>query len=371
MAIYLFPFLTLMVVAIGEQLRLYKTNRALFMCAILGLGLMAGLRFETGQDWPDYEAFFERVDLNVNPLDVYFGQDNPPAFELGFYLLTYVVKSLGGSCTQIFFMASMFCAYAIYRFMRRFSLNWCYVLVIYMSYSYMLLHFAQVRQSIAVGFFLLGYDHYLQTGKKLPALLIAWFGTFFQFTALMYILLLPLIFWWPRLTRMQWGLVICGLSFGALIFTSAFDAYAVLGALSGSITAGEKLAIYRETQIEQTGGQRIYAVYLALMTWYFAKQIRYLPEREAFVVKYAIASLFLSVLMTAAFSGSYVMYSRAYIIGCLFQGLAAALIFKRRKGLLHRTVFAVTVLIALISYTRMIDLNREELLPYQSLLARP
>lgn len=358
-----------MVVAIGEQMRLYKSSRALFMVAVLALGLFGGLRFETGQDWPDYEAFFERVDLGISPLDVYYGKDNPPAFEIGFYLLTYLVKSLGGNCGQIFFMASMFCAYAIYRVTRRFSVNWFYILVIYMSYSYMLLHFAQVRQSIAVGFFLFGYDHYLQTGNKVRALLIAWVGTFFQFTTFMYILLLPLILWQPKLTRLQWLLVSCCVLGGVVAFTSYFDAYSILGGLSGSITAGEKLAIYRETQVEQTSGQRFYTFYLALIALYFARQLRHLPPQEAFVVKYAIVSLFMSVLMTAAFSGSYVMYSRAYIIGCIFQGLAAALIFRRRKGSLHRMVFAVTILMALVSYARMIDINQEELVPYKSVLA--
>ncbi len=368
MITYLLPFFALAVVAAGQQLRLYRTPRWLYGVGLLAIALFAGLRFQTGQDWEPYEAFFDRLELDADPIELYYGDSRPPFFEIGYYLLNYAVKWLGGSYSLIFLAASLFCAYSVYRLTARFAINRFYVLAIYFSYSFMLLHFAQVRQSIAIGFFLLGCDYYLRNGKKLPALLIALIGTQIQLTSLMYIMLMPVVFWWPKLSRMQWLMV--GMAAAGAILTLAYavDMYALLTAMAGSATSEDKIAIYKETQTEQGAGQRLYAAYLVLVAWYFSKQLKYLPPGSLFVVKYAIASLCLTALMTALFPGSYVMYSRAYVAACIFQGFAAALIFARRKETLHKSVFALTLVVSTVMFVRLIWLYSDEYLPYQTVL---
>lgn len=371
MLVYLVPFFVFAVAATGQQLKLYRAWRWPYALSLLLIALFAGLRFQTGQDWEPYEAFFDRLDLTADPIELYYGDERPPFFEIGYYLLNYAVKWLGGSYSTIFLGASLFSAWTVYRLTARFAMNRFYFLAIYFSYSFMLLHFAQVRQSIAIGFFLLGCDYYLRHGRKVPALLIAMIGTAFQFTSLMYIILLPLVFWWPKLNRMQWlavGLTAVG---GALALAVAVDMYALLAAISGSATSEEKVAIYKETQTEQGSGQRIYAVYLVLVAWYFARQLRTLRPQALFITKYAIAALLLTALMTGLFPGSYVMYSRAYVAACIFQGFAGALIFNRRKGLLHRTMFAVTLVVSALMFVRLIALYSDEYLPYKMVLFTP
>jgi hypothetical protein len=364
MAIYLITFAICAVLAVLHQLDLLRLKRKAYASMLLVIGVFAGLRHETGQDWPAYEAFFENLDLAQSP----FRPDDRIQFEIAYYSLNYAVKWLGGSYSVVQLLASVFCSFAVYRVTRRFAVNRFYVLTIYVGYSFLILHFAQVRQSIAIGFFLLACDHFLRHEKKPPALLIAMIGPLFQFSSLMYVALLILVFLWPKPEARARGLAMLGIGAAAVIAMSyVVDAYGLL-ALVATSSAEEKIAIYQSLQVEQGPGQLVYSAYLTALALYFFGSLRYVPRRRLIIVRYAIVSLLLSVLFTLIFPGTYAMYSRAYVVACLFQGYAAAIVYASRKGWLPSAVFAASLLMSAAYYWRLLSLYADQYTPYRSIL---
>jgi hypothetical protein len=370
MATYLAPFAVCALLAVLYQTKLLRLDRTFYALAVLALGLFAGLRFEVGQDWPAYEAFFSDLDLSSNPFDLYFDEHfERPQFEIGYYLLNYAVKWLGGTYSVVLLAASLFCAYAVYRLTSRFPINRFYVLTIYVGYSFLILHFAQVRQSIAIAFFLLGVDYYLRHERKLGAVLIMLIGPLFQFSALAYVLLFLIVLAWQR----PWSVSLYFKAAAAVALiplayaVSYLDFYDVVGWIAATASAEERIAVYREAQ-EATGSTLLaYAGYLMLLIWYFSRYAK--RTMQPFIVHYAMVALALTVALVFIFPGSYVMYSRGYVIACIFQAIAAALIFAAHKGWLHRAMFVGTIAAGAVYYVRILSLNEDVYVPYHAALA--
>ena len=371
MAIYLIPFLFFALLAVLYQLRLLRLDRTFYGLALLAIGLFGGLRFETAQDWPAYETFFQGIDLSQNPIALYFDEGIvKPQFEIGFYLLNYIVKYFGGTYSVVFLIASLFCAYAVYCFTYRLAVNRFYILSIYVSYSFLILHFAQVRQSIAIGFFLLGCDYYLRHRGKLTALVICLVGVFFQYSVISYILLLLVVIKWSKVKRNKFIWAVCLAFLTAMtvyVINLYFDLYSILTLIAGP-SAAQKINIYKETQAAHGIGLTVFGAYLLLLASYFVKFFPHLTEEQAFIARFAIFSMLLTVMLIIIFPGSYVMYSRTYVLACIFQACAASLIFAARKGLLHRAVFVGSLVVALVYYVRILTVNKDAYIPYLSII---
>ncbi len=371
MAIYLFPFLFFALLAVLYQLRLLRLNRTFYGLALLAIGLFAGLRLETGHDWLGYEVFFQNLDLSQNPIDLYFNERFvQPPYEIGYYLLNYAVKYFGGTYSVVFLLASLFCVYALYRFTHRLAVNRFYILTIYTGYSFLILHFAQVRQSIAIALFLLGCDYYRRHRKVLTALAICLLGLFFQYSAIFYIILLILVLGWSKVKRNKflWAFSLCLVTILTLyVINCFFDFYSLLTLIVPSIYE-YKIRIYKETQLPRGIGVLVFGPYLLLLVIYFIRYSRHLTEEQAFISRFAIFSILLTVVLIIIFPGSYVMYSRAYVMACIFQACAASLIFAARKGLLHRAVFIGSMAVALVYYLRILTLNHDQYVPYLSII---
>ena len=141
MILYLMPYVACALFALAYQLKIIRPGRAAYGMALFLLGLVAGIRFEAGQDWDAYEDYFDDI---VTP-----GFDlGNSKYEPAYYMLNYFVKTLGGTYPIVQLIASMFCAFAVYRLTSRMTLNRFYVLAIYMGYSYLVLHFAQFEHVV-------------------------------------------------------------------------------------------------------------------------------------------------------------------------------------------------------------------------------
>jgi EpsG family len=360
MAVYLFPFEAFALLAVLSQFNLVRIGPTAYALGILWIGLFAGLRLEVGQDWEAYEAYFN----DIGPFDSW-----DTKFEFGYYLLNYVVKALGGSYSVVFLIASLFCAYSVFRLTSRFALNRFYILTIYMGYSYLILHFAQVRQSLAIGFFLLGIDYYLRhrNQSKLPALALMLIAPLFQISSLIYLAILVPVLMWQSGNAWWWAVIVAaGVGMGILVHS--LDLYSLM-ALVGNSATQEKLAVYKEGQTEQGIFQVIYSAYLLALAFYFYRHSKAVPPEDVFVVRYAIVALVSTATFTIVLAGSYVFYSRTYAVACLFQGFAAAIVFSASKrNPLRDVVFAVTMTAAAISYCRLLIFYADTYTPYRLIL---
>ena len=183
MLIYLLPFLLATFFSGLYKLNIFKNNTIFYAIALFSLGIFAGFRFEVGPtDWVAYKQFFDALKLDNDVLDLY--QSKNQQFEIGYYFINYLIKYLGWDYGIVFLASSLFLSFAFYKFTNNSSINKFYVLTIYIGYSYILLNFAQVRQSIAIGFFLLGSYCYLHFRNKFLTLIIASLGLLFQYSSI-------------------------------------------------------------------------------------------------------------------------------------------------------------------------------------------
>lgn len=360
MAVYLFPFAVFALLAVMSQFKLVRVGQVAYALGMLWIGLFGGLRFETGpDDWQGYEAYFNDLD-QFDPWN--------SRFEAGYYFLNYAVKILGGSYSDVLLIASLFCAYSVFRLTNRWALNRFYILTVYMGYSFLILHFAQVRQSLAVGFFLLGIDYYLRhrNQSKVPALILILIAPLFQISALIYIaLLIPVLMWHRWNTWWRVVFVVGGVGLGVLLHF--LDPYILLALVLNSSTQ-QKLQLYQDIQTDDQGiFQLIYAAYLLAVAFYFHKCSKDVDPEDAFILRYAIVSLMLTAAFAFVLPGNYAFYSRTYVIACLFQGFAAAIVFSlsKRTLLTHSVLFSVTLIAAGVYYWRVLALYADAYTPYR------
>lgn len=368
MTVYIAPFFACALLALAYQ---YRTGaNRLYGFTLLTLAVFAGIRWEVGPlDWPAYAEFFDNIVLHHVAGDGISNISSTPAdsrFEVGYFWLNYAIKYIGGTYAWVQLLASLFCAFAVYRLTSRYAINRFYVLTVYVSYSFLILHFAQVRQSIAIAFFLLAVDSYLRRPRAMRALLICSAGMLFQYSGVIYLFLFAAVLVWPKFQRLSiWtrtSLIIAGVPV-LFVMVRVVDPYTLIASVA-TASAVDKIEVYRETQTTQGVGLLFYALYLCVLIAYLRKYIEHVPPVLA---RFALFSLAFTVAMVLLFPGSYVMYSRAYVVACVFQGLAVAFVLARERGLIHRGVFAASILIGAVYYYRIISLYADEYVPYRTI----
>lgn len=366
MILYLIPFIFAFLFAQFYDFNRFSFHKSVFWAMLLIMGFFGGLRYQTGQDWDAYSEYFENVDISNGMIESYFSNLLNLKFEIGYFFLNYIVKYIGLDFWALFLFSALFCSYSLYSFTSKLEGNKFYILIVYISYSFLLLQFAQVRQAIALSFFLLGCYNYLNTGNKKKSLIIGLIGLIFQFSGLIYIFLLLMVFYYPKGKK---NLIILILFIPFLfLFIQYFGAFSILK-LFAPVSLEYKIDIYEEEQASQGIGQLFYGVYILICVayiFYNTRKLPFLTNQELFVCKYAIFSLSLTVLAIFLFSGNYVMYSRLYLIASIFQGYAISIILNYNRTIYHRLFFNLSILIAFIYYYRIISIQSDEYLPYRS-----
>ena len=362
MLIYLIPFLLATFFSVLYYLNLLKLSNFFYAIALFLLSIFSGIRFEVGPyDWLGYQQFFNKLNLNNNIFELYTKENQQ--FEVGYYLLNYLVKYFDGDYRLIFISSSLFLSYTLYKFTKNFSINRFYILTIYIGYGYYVLNFAQVRQSIAIGFFILGCNFYLfHRGKILP-LLIASIGLLFQYSSIIYIITFAVVIYRknPNINTLLKILFFTGIS--VYIFSLFIDYYAFIKIISPS-SFGDKVEVYEENLTDQGFGQIILAGYFSLLILYLSWNIHKINSQKKFIVLFSIYILFVVCLSVFIFPGSYAVFSRALSLAAIFQAYSMALIMENQKRAIDDIVFASTIVVSFIYLYRAIYLYRDEYIPY-------
>ena len=352
--------------AVLHELGSTWVSRYLYGPFVLLIAVFSGTRFEVGQDWEAYKEYFDIIQISSSPISAYFEHPEYQRFEIAYYLLNWSIKLLGFSYQTVLLVASLFCAYSVYRLTRRFPGNKLYILTAYLGFSFLLLHFAQVRQSIAIGFLALACDSYLSNRRRFLALLIGILGMFFQYSSVIYNLLLILALWWPKKSTTK-IIYVLGL---VVLFSAPFilDPWLLLRLLSVE-GAQTKLQIYQDTRLPQGAGLKYQAFILSLIIAYLVINLKRLSLGASFIARYAMLLMSMTVVMVVVFPGLYVLYSRSFVAASLFQGFALSLVMEVRRNSVDRTiVFVATLMLALGFYLRLLILYQEEYVPYHSWL---
>jgi hypothetical protein len=369
MPFYFAPILLSVFLALLHRWRLVRADQTLIGVLALIAALISGLRFEIGQDWPAYAQFFDDVDVGVGPIDSFTGHSGYPAFEFGYHELNYLIKILGGNYHLVLLVASLFISFSIYKLIMRIRANGFYVLAMYFSYGYLVLQFAQVRQSLAIGFILLACAHYATSRNRLQTLFIAMLGVLFQFSALMYVGTLALALYWRENWSVKMGFGFLVLFCAPLLFfREQINFYTVLAEIAFSESAQGKIAIYEQMQEPQGSGVVFVAMYLLAMTLYLVKYAEVVDPSLRYLVRFAIAATLLTVLFVAIFPDSYVMFSRAYVVASILQGAAVAMVVENRRGAPHLLMLLGSLAFAIVYCLRLLILMSHEYFPYRTFL---
>lgn len=371
MSIYLLFFSVIVFGAVVNIVSSKQYSDELFFIFVVLISIFSGLRYETGQDWEAYKLFFDNIDTSVSVFRPYSDAGySVPVYEIGYYLLNYLVKVIGGGYSTVFFLSSILSGLSIFRVGLLYRINNLYFLACYMGYSFLLLNFAQVRQSLALSVFLIGCTLYLKGGKKLFSIFVCSLSVLFQVTAVMYVLIFMVVLAWPDTIKKTMAVVICILCFIGFYSIYSFvdmESFMLLFAITGGLES--KINVYLETQSNQGFGARVYSLYLFLLVLYLAVKLdEFNVSRHVIIVKFAIASIMLSLFFAIVVPGIYPLYSRAYVLAGVFQAWSIGLISLRSKTFFDMLVVGMTLLAAVYSYVRLLIYYEQEYIPYKSIL---
>jgi transmembrane protein EpsG len=189
---YLILFVLLVLIASFDVNSRFDRNSRAALCLFLFcvFWLVAGLRYETGVDWPGYTDYFHR---SKPILDIAAGTVNlspDPEFEFGFGVLISSLRLFTDNVQWLFLIAAFASSLTLFTFATRYSNHLFVSLLLYYSTIYFVMDMDGIRQCIVLNVFLLSLRNLVRRnfGRYCAAMAAA---SLFHQTAW---LLLPLYF---------------------------------------------------------------------------------------------------------------------------------------------------------------------------------
>ena len=372
MSFYLLGYLAILYIAIVRFFALRQDlPLTLFLYAFIGI--LGGIRFETGMDWPQYADYFESISVEQGPLASYAENGYKIAFEFGYFLLNYTIKYLGGGLESVFLVASVFCALSTYLIASIFPGNRVFIFVIYVSYNFIYMHFSTVRQSIAVGLFFLGLWAYLKfSNKKLTALFLA-LSTCFQISALIYIFIFAISLFTRNTFRYitLWAAGAAGVFAAMHLGSNLYQLLSLM--LPSSFSA--KLMEYSVWDYEFSIRTYLFGFYIACCAISLAwleriekKQAGYLSHtrKEKLTLNLAVTSLMLSATFILLFPNNFALWTRTFnVASVLFACVLSGFYYSTAKN--YKPLFLAHLLVAAVAFTVSLNGAAEAMIPYKTI----
>ena len=183
------------------------------------LGTTGGLRSSlVGFDTENYYIAFLRTSDSLQRIF-----DNPQHIETGFAALCTIIKVLGGNFVHLLLICSFFIVGCFSIFVYRHSSNVLLSIFILLCFPYYYSSFDIMRHFVATSFLLLAYK-YILNGKFIKYSIFIIAGAIFHKTALIYIILYPLLRTkWS--TKLMWSVFAIGVII--MIYATAISLYIV------------------------------------------------------------------------------------------------------------------------------------------------
>ena len=371
MSFYLLGYLVIFYITILRFFTL-RQDLPLTLLLYLFIGILGGIRFETGMDWPQYADSFDSISVEQGPFISYNENTYKLAFEFGYFLLNYITKYLGGGVESVFLLASVFCALSTFLLSSYFPGNRVFIFTVYVSYNFIYMHFSTVRQSIAVGLFFLGLWTYLKlSNRKLTGLFFA-LSTCFQISALIYIFIFSTSF----LARNTYRYIAVWVGAVAILFTATYvgsNFYALLSqTLPSAFTA--KLMEYATWDYALSARTYLFGLYIVCcalnLAWLERRAEKQfanaLPFRKGkLVLNLAITSLMLSATFVLLFPNNFALWTRTFNVACVL--FACALSTYYYSAVRHyKLLLLAHLLAAAIAFMVSLDGAAEAMIPYKT-----
>lgn len=373
MTFYLLGYLIIFYIA---MLRFFTLRRDLPLTLFLYLfiGILGGIRFETGMDWPQYAEYFESISVEQDFLSAYHSNNYKLAFEFGYFSLNYIVKYLGGGLGSVFLIASVFCAISTYLLSSFFSGNRIFIFATYISYNFIYMHFSTVRQSIAVGLFFIGLWTYLKFSKKKTMCFFFALSACFQVSAILYICTFLASFLFRNSFKYitLWTVGTLSLFAAIHIGSNLYEIFALI--LPQPFSA--KLLEYSTWNYKLSVKTYFFGLYIfgcALnLAWLEKKQNNNetglpLSIKEKFAVNFAITSLMLTTALILLFPNNFALWTRTFnVASVLFACALSSFYYSNLKG--YKLLFLLHMIIGTASFIASMYSAAEAMVPYKSFL---
>lgn len=234
----------------------YQGSKRKFLFIFLWLLTLSAFEYCVGYDIPIY---MESYDANRNlSLSSIWGDSR---YRPGWLFLQYVCHRISDNFVILKILQAVFFNFCVYRFLSRYSKYWYLTLFFYILYPYGQLNFGAMRQSFAVGFFLLsvGYLEDRESKKKLLVALLKYFGlvycaTFFHASAFV-LLGIPLLRYCVASTKKMTITILIVLIFSILV-SQVSGLNMILYSLIQSSDVLEQNSRYYLTGDDYVGGKK-------------------------------------------------------------------------------------------------------------------
>jgi transmembrane protein EpsG len=176
--------------------------------------LVAGLRYETGVDWPGYTIFFNHIDNITNLFAGSFASIKNSEFEIGFTLLNSALKLFTNNVQVLFLLIAFVTNIMLFISLKNYSSHIFVSLMIYFSTLYFITDMDVIRQCIALNIFFYSLK-YIIDKSIYKYFLVIFIASLFHQTAL---LLLPMYFFLNKQFKISTLLILVGIVYIIFIF---------------------------------------------------------------------------------------------------------------------------------------------------------
>lgn len=206
------------------------------------LAIFAGVRYQTGYDWPTYELIFSALSGAVNERA---GLPEIPPVEPLYAAVNQAVYFAGGNLSWIFLIAAIFNMAVLWWVASRISSASPFMWLIYFGVTFLSAQMAMERQAIASSFVLLSL--LVVTQKRwLLGLGLIFVGMGFHSSVALFLPILVLAFWRPA-----WWATVALLAPGLFILVFGIDVFRTALAIApvfGDNWMAAKLAVYARVE---------------------------------------------------------------------------------------------------------------------------
>jgi len=325
------PPIIILVAAVAGKRETVAYQNAIVSIVFIWISLLAALRYQTGGDWDGYESYFDAVDIYANIYEGYLGSSHMLQYEPGYYVISYIVKSLGLSYLAVNVLSIFVFAFALYRFVCKEYLPLYFVSLIFIGLPHITLYYNQVRQALALGFVLMA----VQSSTKKSFFALGILALSFQVTSVVF-LICGVIAWFKagffeKLIRV--GLVCIPIAI-FLVRVTNIAAYDLLRIFLPE-NFQFKIDLYQE---EDTGFGAfrfltiLYIVYCTVFLFAKYQLMRDIKVSQEYIIKLTLLCSLLVPYSVILFPNAYPFFNRSLVFSMILFSMSGSVLHKYSLG---------------------------------------
>lgn len=292
------------------------------------------------------------------PLTVYFES----RFEVGYQFLNFLLASLGVSFQGFIFLVSVFVFTILGIFLYKYSESPWLSYMLYMSLGLFDFGFSGLRQAISMSIILVSFNSIIRK-KGVKFLITVFIATLFHKTAIIFIVIYPLVNW-EKVNRFY------KLSY-PLLFISFLAFGSVISRISISLFNEEILS-----RITMDSGLTTSAL-IVLIIFVFSLISKYciqeMKQSRYFNILLTIVSVSLLLQLLSGYNYSftrvnlYLFHYIIIIVPLVFKNWRSSLINKNKYGvfLINMLTYALLLTIIMLYYQNVLETNPHDIVPHQ------